>query len=249
MRRIWKWLVTGRRRRDRPRGRRLVLLPEDRSRASAPRSSRPPSSPRAPSPARRSPASTAPGPWHPATRQNFVGYRVTEKLFANISETEATGRTDNVDRVDDDRRHDGQRRDRHRRPARPHVGQQLPRRADPQRGPRVRRVPRGQVRADRADRSSRAVPAAGETITTEATGEFTLHGVTKRGDHPARRPLGRQAGAGRRQPADRVRRLRHHARRARLRWPRSTTTADGAPALLQPELSYPESPLLSGVPL
>ena len=27
---------------------------------------------------------------------NFVGYRVTEKLFANISESEATGRTDNV---------------------------------------------------------------------------------------------------------------------------------------------------------
>ncbi len=38
------------------------------------------------------------GTWtvKPGNTQNFVGYRVTEKLFANISESEATGRTDNV---------------------------------------------------------------------------------------------------------------------------------------------------------
>src|SRR3954452_7767804 len=38
------------------------------------------------------------GTWtvKPGDRDNFVGYRVTEKLFANISETEATGRTHNV---------------------------------------------------------------------------------------------------------------------------------------------------------
>ena len=38
------------------------------------------------------------GTWtvKPGNQDNFVGYRVTEKLFANISESEATGRTDNV---------------------------------------------------------------------------------------------------------------------------------------------------------
>src|SRR6266700_1963733 len=38
------------------------------------------------------------GTWtvKPGNSENFVGYRVTEKLFANISESEATGRTDNV---------------------------------------------------------------------------------------------------------------------------------------------------------
>jgi hypothetical protein len=39
--------------------------------------------------------STAPGP-SPGDTRNFVGYRVTEKLVANISESTATGRTDDV---------------------------------------------------------------------------------------------------------------------------------------------------------
>src|SRR5262245_60078595 len=32
----------------------------------------------------------------PGNTQNFVGYRVTEKLVVNVVETTATGRTDNV---------------------------------------------------------------------------------------------------------------------------------------------------------
>ncbi len=41
-------------------------------------------------------ASGLDGTWtvEPGDDQNFVGYRVTEKLFANISESEATGRTE-----------------------------------------------------------------------------------------------------------------------------------------------------------
>jgi polyisoprenoid-binding protein YceI len=43
-------------------------------------------------------ASGADGTWtvQPNDTDNFVGYRVTEKLFANITDTEATGRTDDV---------------------------------------------------------------------------------------------------------------------------------------------------------
>ena len=87
-----------------------------------------------------------------------MGYRVTEKLFANISETEATGRTDNVDAtmtidgttVKDvtvtadlrDLTSDNNFRDGRIQ----------------QRGPRVGRVPRGQVRAHRADHARRPRP-------------------------------------------------------------------------------------------
>ena len=120
------------------------------------------------------------GTWtvKPGNTQNFVGYRVTEKLFANISESEATGRTDNVTAsmtidgttVKDvtvtadlrDLTSDNSFRD-------------------------------GRIRARASSRTTSreakfvltepitlsAVPAAGDTIKTEATGEFTLHGVTK----------------------------------------------------------------------
>ena len=70
-----------------------------------------------------------------------------------------------------------------------------------------------------------AVPAAGETINDR--GQRRVHAARRHqvGDHLARRSLGRQAGAGGRQPADRVRRLRRRRPRARPRWRRSTTTA------------------------
>src|SRR3954454_3324536 len=120
------------------------------------------------------------GTWtvKPGNSQNFVGYRVTEKLFANISETEATGRTDNVTAtmtidgttVTDvtvtadlrDLKSDNNFRD-------------------------------GRIRSDglESDQFPEAkfaltepitlasAPVAGETIKTEAKGKFSLHGVTK----------------------------------------------------------------------
>ena len=89
------------------------------------------------------------GAWEvkPGNSDNFVGYRVTEKLFANISETEATGRTDNVTAsmtIDGTTVSDvtvtADLRDLYLR-------QGPPRRRDPQPGHRVRHVSRGQVRA------------------------------------------------------------------------------------------------------
>jgi polyisoprenoid-binding protein YceI len=121
------------------------------------------------------------GAWtvKPGNTQNFVGYRITEKLFANISESEATGRTDNVTAtmtidgtsVKDvtvtadlrDLTSDNSFRD-------------------------------GRIKSDGLESDDfpeakfvlsepitlSAVPAAGDTIKTEATGDFTLHGVTKK---------------------------------------------------------------------
>lgn len=126
-------------------------------------------------------ASSGPdGTWRvePGNNQNFVGYRVTEKLFANVTDTEATGRTDNVTAtmtidgttVTDvtvtadlrDLQSDNSFRD-------------------------------GRIRSDGLESDDfpeakfvstapitlSAVPAAGETVKTEAKGKFTLHGVTK----------------------------------------------------------------------
>jgi len=121
------------------------------------------------------------GTWtvKPGNTQNFVGYRFTEKLFANISETEATGRTDNVTAtmtidgttVKDvtvsadlrDLKSDNNFRD-------------------------------GRIRSEGLESDDFpeakfvltqpitlwAQPAAGDTIKTQATGDFTLHGVTKK---------------------------------------------------------------------
>jgi polyisoprenoid-binding protein YceI len=109
----------------------------------------------------------------------FVGYRVTEKLFANISESEATGRTDNVDAtmtidgttitdvtVTADLREltsDNSFRDGRLRSS----------------GIESDQFPEAKFVMTEPIPLS-AVPTAGETITTEATGDFTLHGVTKR---------------------------------------------------------------------
>jgi polyisoprenoid-binding protein YceI len=126
-------------------------------------------------------ASGPDGTWtvKPGNSQNFVGYRVTEKLFANITESTATGRTDNVtgtmtidgitvkdvtvtadlrDLTSDNSFRDG-------------------------------RIKSSGLESDRFPQAKfvltepitlSAAPTAGETITTQATGDFTLHGVTKR---------------------------------------------------------------------
>ena len=114
----------------------------------------------------------------PGDDQNFVGYRVTEKLFANISETEATGRTDNVtasmtidgttisdvtvtadlrDLTSDNNFRDSRIRSEG---------------LESDQFPEAKFVLTEPITLER-------IPAAGETITTEATGDFTLHGVTK----------------------------------------------------------------------
>ncbi len=114
----------------------------------------------------------------PGDDQNFVGYRVVEKLFANISETEATGRTDNVtasmtidgttisdvtvtadlrDLTSDNNFRDSRIRSEG---------------LESDQFPEAKFVLTTPITLDK-------IPAAGETITTEATGDFTLHGVTK----------------------------------------------------------------------
>ena len=126
---------------------------------------------------------TAAGPdgtWtvKPGDTANFVGYRVTEKLIANVAQTTATGRTDNVtgtitidgstisdvtitadlrDLTSDQSLRDGRIR-----------SQGL----ESDRFPEAKFVLTSPITLS-------AVPAVGETVTTEATGDFTLHGVTK----------------------------------------------------------------------
>jgi polyisoprenoid-binding protein YceI len=108
----------------------------------------------------------------------FVGYRVTEKLFANVTETEATGRTDSVtatmtidgttvtdvtvtadlrDLTSDNSFRDGRIRSE---------------------GLESDEFPEAKFVLSEPITLS-AVPAAGETVTAEAKGKFTLHGVTK----------------------------------------------------------------------
>jgi polyisoprenoid-binding protein YceI len=125
-------------------------------------------------------ASGLDGTWtvKPGDTQNFVGYRVTEKLFANISETEATGRTDNVTasmKIDGttvsdvtvtadlrDLKSDNSFRD----------GRIRSEGLESDQFPEAKFVLTVPI-------TLAAVPAAGETVKTEAKGKFTLHGVTK----------------------------------------------------------------------
>lgn len=125
-------------------------------------------------------ASGPDGTWKvsPGNSQNFVGYRVTEKLIANISQTEATGRTDNVtasmtingttvqdvtvsadlrDLTSDNSFRDGRIHSE---------------------GLESDDFPKAEFVLTKPIELS-SVPAAGETVTTTATGNFTLHGVTK----------------------------------------------------------------------
>ena len=120
------------------------------------------------------------GTWtvKPGNQSNFVGYRVTEKLFANISESEATGRTDNVtasmtidgttvsdvsvtadlrDLQSDNSFRDGRIRSE---------------------GLESDEFPEAKFVLSEPITLSK-VPEAGETVNTEAKGKFTLHGVTK----------------------------------------------------------------------
>ncbi len=125
-------------------------------------------------------ASDLDGTWvvKPGDSNNFVGYRVTEKLFANISDTTATGRTDNVtgtmtidgttvnditvtadlrDLSSDNSFRDGRIQDE---------------------GLESNKFPEAKFVLTQPITLS-AVPTVGQEITTQATGDFTLHGVTK----------------------------------------------------------------------
>jgi polyisoprenoid-binding protein YceI len=115
----------------------------------------------------------------PGDTNNFVGYRVTEKLVASIVESTATGRTNNVTgtltidgtTVDDvtvtadlrDLQSDNGFRD----------GRIRSSGLESDRFPEAKFVLTSPITLP-------SVPAAGETIKADATGDFTLHGVTKR---------------------------------------------------------------------
>jgi polyisoprenoid-binding protein YceI len=121
------------------------------------------------------------GTWtvKPGSAENFVGYRVTEKLFANISNTEATGRTGNVTAtmkiggttISDvtvtadlrDLKSDNNFRD----------GRIKSEGLQSDRFPEAKFVLTSPIALS-------AAPAVGETVKTQATGDFTLHGVTHR---------------------------------------------------------------------
>ena len=125
-------------------------------------------------------ASGPDGTWtvKPGTTDNFVGYRVTEKLIANVAQTTATGRTHNVtgtitidgttisdvtitadlrDLTSDQSFRDGRIRSE---------------------GPESDKFPEAKFVLT-SPITLGAVPAVGETVKAEATGDFTLHGVTK----------------------------------------------------------------------
>jgi polyisoprenoid-binding protein YceI len=120
------------------------------------------------------------GTWtvKPGDTDNFVGYRVTEKLFANISDTEATGRTDNVTgsmKIDGTTVSDVT------------VTADLPDLTSDN-SFRDGRIKTEGLESDKFPEAKfvltkpitlSAVPTAGQTITADATGEFTLHGVMK----------------------------------------------------------------------
>jgi polyisoprenoid-binding protein YceI len=121
------------------------------------------------------------GTWtvKPGSTESFVGYRVTEKLFANISNSEATGRTNNVTAtmkvggttINDvtvtadlrDLKSDSGLRD----------GRIKSEGLESDRFPEAKFVLTSPIALS-------AVPAVGETVKTQASGDFTLHGVTKR---------------------------------------------------------------------
>jgi polyisoprenoid-binding protein YceI len=115
----------------------------------------------------------------PGNTDNFVGYRVTEKLVVNVVETTATGRTDNVTgtfTVDGTTVTDVT------------VSADL-RDLKSDSGFRDGRIRSSGLESDRFPTAKFVLtepinlskePAAGETIKADATGDFTLHGVTKR---------------------------------------------------------------------
>ncbi|MFI5053968.1 MAG: YceI family protein [Acidimicrobiia bacterium] len=120
------------------------------------------------------------GTWtvKPGNHDNFVGYRVTEKLIANIAQSTATGRTDNVTgtmTIDGSTVKDIT------------VTADL-RDLTSDNNFRDNRIRREGLESDQFPQAKfvltspitlTATPQVGETITTQATGDFTLHGVTK----------------------------------------------------------------------
>ena len=125
-------------------------------------------------------ASGPDGTWtvKPGTADNFVGYRVTEKLVANVAQTTATGRTHNVtgtitidgttisdvtitadlrDLTSDQSFRDGRIRSEG---------------LESYKFPEAKFVLTSPITLG-------SVPAVGETVKADATGDFTLHGVTK----------------------------------------------------------------------
>lgn len=115
----------------------------------------------------------------PGNQDNFVGYRVTEKLVANVVESTATGRTDNVTgtltikgttvsdvTVTADLR--DLTSDQSFRDGRLHSSG-----IESDRFPEAKFVLAEPITLPK-------VPEAGETMTVDAKGDFTLHGVTKR---------------------------------------------------------------------
>jgi polyisoprenoid-binding protein YceI len=115
----------------------------------------------------------------PGSSDNFVGYRVTEKLVASVVESTATGRTDNVtatltidgttvsdvtvtadlrDLTSDNSFRDGRIRSSG---------------LESDRFPEAKFVLTEPITLP-------SVPEPGETITVQATGDFTLHGVTRK---------------------------------------------------------------------
>jgi polyisoprenoid-binding protein YceI len=125
-------------------------------------------------------AAGADGTWvvKPGSSRNFVGYRVTEKLVANVAETEATGRTDAVTAT---MTVDGT------------TVKDVTVTADLRTLQSDNSFRDGRIRSEglESDRFPEArfvltqpitlpgPPTAGETVKTDATGELTLHGVTK----------------------------------------------------------------------
>ena len=127
------------------------------------------------------PASALDGTYtvEPGNQYNFVGYRVTEKLIGALIENTATGRTDSVtgtmtvkgNKVSDvtvtanvrSLTSDSGTRDQAIRNT----------------GLESKRIRHATFVFTKPITLAR-VPAAGETITTKATGKFTLHGVTRR---------------------------------------------------------------------
>ena len=115
----------------------------------------------------------------PGNPENVVGYRVTEKLAFNVVESDATGRTSDVtgtltisgntaEDVDVTANMQTLKSDQDRRDN-----------AIKDRGLQTNQFPEAKfVLTEPIDFG--AVPKAGETVTATATGDLTLHGVTKR---------------------------------------------------------------------
>ena len=115
----------------------------------------------------------------PGNTDNFVGYRVTEKLVASIFANTATGRTDSVT---------GTLTITGNTVSNVTVTADL-RSLTSDQGGRDGTIQNEGLESNRFPQAKfvltqpitlAAVPAVGQTITTHATGNFTLHGVTKK---------------------------------------------------------------------